>query len=130
MEDSKVLQEKLEESHTKEEVQAAAQRVLRIAPSKRRILDMTDKMLLENYALIAHKASSLSSAQRKLLVNRVGYALNQKRISVDEVTTAVNNLTKLIEQELNDELQDIDRDAVNEGELPGQVEDNTDDGKE
>lgn len=130
MEESKVLQEKLTESHTKEEVQDAAQRVLRIAPSKRRILDMTDKMLLDNYALIAHKASSLSSAQRKLLVNRVGYALKQKRISVDEVTAAVNNLTKLIEEELNNELQDTDRDAVNEGELPGQAEDNTDNSKE
>ena len=97
----------------KKDVAEAAQRVMRISPSKRRVLEMTDDLLLSNYALIAHKASSLSSAQRKLVAARIAYGVKLKRITVDQVAKAVNDLTKMIEEELGESIIKAQDDSSN-----------------
>jgi len=81
-------------------VDAAARRMMRIPPSKRRVLEMTDELLLKNYALIAHRASSLSSSQRKMVEARIAYGVREGRIKMEDVTTQVNELTKYIEEKL------------------------------
>lgn len=98
--DHNIMEEKISE--------AVARRVLSIAPSKRRILDLNDKLLLDNYALIAHKASSLSSAQRKLVQVRVHYGVAQKRIKIEDVAEAVNEISKIIENELEEKIKKHD----------------------
>lgn len=81
-------------------------KMVRLSPSKRRIMDMSDEMLMQNYALIAHKASSLSSSQRKYLESRLGYAVKNLRIKMEQITDEVNKLTALVEEELNKEITD------------------------
>ena len=46
-------------------------KTLRLAPSKRVILGLTNDHLVKHNALIFHKGSSLSSAQRKMVQERV-----------------------------------------------------------
>jgi hypothetical protein len=84
----------------KAEVEKAARQMMRIPPSRRRVLEMTDKLLLSNYALIAHRASSLSSSQRKMVEARIAYGVRDGRIKMEDVTEQVNDLTKYIEQQL------------------------------
>lgn len=105
--------EEVKEVELNQDVAAAAQRVMRISPSKRRVLEMTDDLLLSNYALIAHKASSLSSAQRNLVAARVAYGVRGGRITVDQVANAVNNLTKMIEEELGESIINADDSSNN-----------------
>jgi hypothetical protein len=78
--------------------------MFRIAPSKMRVIEMDDKFLLANYALIAHKASSLSSAQRRLVKDRVAYAIKEGRFTMDRVTESVNKLTEFITQSAQEQL--------------------------
>ena len=59
------------------------QKALRIAPSKREILRMPKEYLLQHNALIFHKASSLSSAQRRMVQERVAYGLNKNTITTE-----------------------------------------------
>lgn len=95
----------LNETVDKEAVNAAARRVLKIPPSTRRVLEMTDEILLNNYALIMHKGSSLSSAQRRMVEQRVAFGVNEKRFTMEQVTESVNDLTTLIEKEMEKELK-------------------------
>jgi len=81
-------------------VDAAARRMMRIPPSKKRVFEMTDELLLKNYALIAHRASSLSSAQRKMVEARIAYGIREGRIKMEDVTAQVNELTNYIEKQL------------------------------
>jgi len=81
-------------------VDAAAKRMMSIPPSKRRVLEMTDELLLKNYALIAHRASSLSSSQRKIVEVRIAYGVREGRIKMEDVTAQVNELTNYIEKQL------------------------------
>ena len=73
---------------------------LRIAPSKRAIYQLPKDLLLKHNALIFHKASSLSSTQRKLVMNRVAYGINSGTITAAEVAVDINHLNKVIKGEL------------------------------
>lgn len=95
----------------KAEILEAAREVVRVSPSKRRVLEMNDDLLLRNYALIAHKASSLSSQQRDLVTFRLGHALRAGRISMDQITDSVNGLTKLVKKELSEKMKEQDENS-------------------
>jgi len=82
------------------------QKALRIAPSKKEILRMPKEYLLQHNALIFHKASSLSSAQRRMVQERVAYGLNKNTITTEEVALAINKLNALIRGELKKEVND------------------------
>lgn len=73
---------------------------LRIAPSKRAIFNLPKFLLLKHNALIFHKASSLSSAQRKLIQNRIGYGIEKGVIKPEEVAKEINLLNRMIQGEL------------------------------
>ena len=75
-------------------------RNLRIAPSKRQILQLPKDLLLKHNALIFHKASSLSAAQRKLVQGRVAYGINKGTIKTEEVAKEINKLNALVRGEL------------------------------
>lgn len=75
-------------------------RSLRIAPSKRKILQLPKDLLLKHNALIFHKGSTLSSTQRKMVQNRVVYGLNKGTIKPEEVAAEINKLNALIQGEL------------------------------
>lgn len=76
-----------------------------LSPQKRRILNLEDDLLLQHYGLIAHKGSSLSSQERKMVMERVAYGIKSKRFDMDKVTESVNNVTTAIENELNRQLK-------------------------
>lgn len=73
---------------------------IRIAPSKRTIFQMPKDILLKHNALVFHKASSLSSTQRKLVQERVAYGLSRDVIKPEEVAMEINKLNALIQGEL------------------------------
>ena len=78
--------------------------LLTVSPSRMRILNMEPDLLLKNYALIMHKASSLSAMQRKLVEDRVAYLLKQEKIKPEDVSSAVNDLSNFIKEQLQKEL--------------------------
>lgn len=78
--------------------------LLRIKPSLRRVLDMDNEMILANYALIVHKASSLSSAQRVFLQQVLQSRLNHGIIKDNDVSNAVMQLANAIQSQLKKEL--------------------------
>lgn len=73
---------------------------LRIAPSKRQILQLPKDLLLKHNALIFHKGSSLSSSQRKMVQARVAYGVSNDTIKTQEVADEINKLNALIRGEL------------------------------
>ena len=75
-------------------------RSLRIAPSKREILQLPKDLLLKHNALVFHKGSNLSSTQRKMIQDRVAYGLNKGTIKPEEVAQEINKLNALIQGEL------------------------------
>tara|TARA_R110000772_G_scaffold62137_1_gene139604 strand:+ start:12317 stop:12652 length:336 start_codon:yes stop_codon:yes gene_type:complete len=77
---------------------------LSIKPSLRRILDMDNEMILANYALIVHKASSLSSTQRAFLQQVLQSKLDHGSVKDEEVVKAVADLSNAIQKELQQEL--------------------------
>ncbi len=83
-----------------EEIIDQINKSLRLAPSKRAIFSLTKDLLLKHNALIFHKGSSLSSAQRKLVQERVSYGLKNETITPDEVAKEINILNRLIQSEL------------------------------
>lgn len=85
-------------------------KMLKLSPSKVMILNMPYDILLKHHALIVHKASSLSSAQRKMVWERISYALNKGIIKPEDVAQEVNSLNKFLQGQLLMELnkQDID----------------------
>ena len=80
---------------------------LKIAPSKRRVLQMTKDELLQYNALIFHKAcQSLSSSERRMVQDRISYGINKGSITTKEVADDINNLNALIHGELKKVLND------------------------
>ena len=79
-----------------------------ISPQKKRILGLPDNLLLQHYALIAHKGSSLSSRERQMVLERVAYAVQSKRLEMEQVTEAVNGVSNAIENELKRQLDKND----------------------
>ena len=80
---------------------------LKIAPSLKKILNMTKDQLLQYNALIFHKGcKSLSSAERKMVQDRVAYGLNKEAITTEEVAKEINMLNALIHGELKKVLDD------------------------
>jgi hypothetical protein len=69
---------------------------LKIAPSKRAILGLSSDHLLKHNALIFHKGSSLSSAQRRMVQDRIAYGINKGTISTDQVAKEINIQGELI----------------------------------
>lgn len=68
---------------------------LKLAPSKARIMNMSIPILIEHYSLVKLKISKLSSAQRKMVENRVEYHLNKGNISQEELDISLNNLKQI-----------------------------------
>jgi hypothetical protein len=81
---------------------------IRVRPSLRRILDMDNETLLANYALIAHKASSLSSTQRMFLQRLLQMRLNKGFIKDEEVAQAVTDLANMIKEQVDAKLKEDD----------------------
>lgn len=79
-----------------------------LSPQKKRILNLEDDLLLKHYGLIAHKGSSLSSQERRMVMERVSYALKSKRFDMDRVTEAVNDVSTAIENELKRQVTEND----------------------
>jgi len=79
---------------------------LRIKPSLRRILDMDNETLLANYALIVHKASSLSSTQRAFVQQVLQSKLNHGSVKDDQVAEAVAHLSNAIKEQLDESIGD------------------------
>lgn len=79
---------------------------IRIAPSKRVILQMPKDILLKHNALVFHKGSSLSSKQRRLVQERVAYGINSGTIKPEEVASEINKLNALIQGELIKQIKD------------------------
>jgi hypothetical protein len=77
---------------------------LSIKPSLRRVLDMDNDTILAHYALIVHKASSLSSTQRRFLQQVLQSKLDHGSIKDDEVAKAVTDLSNAIQKQLQEEL--------------------------
>ena len=78
-----------------------AARALKIPPSKKAILQMPYHILIKHNALIFHKGSSLSSAQRRMVKERVAYCVNKGLIKIEDVAKEVNLLSAAIRAELN-----------------------------
>lgn len=80
---------------------------LKIPPSKKRVLNMTKDEILQYNALIFHKGcKSLSSAERRMVQDRVAYGLNSGTIKTEEVAKEINMLNALIQGELKKTLND------------------------
>ena len=94
----------------------AVARSLRIAPSKRQILQLPKDLLLKHNALTFHKGSNLSSTQRRMIRDRVAYGLNKGTIKPEEVAIEVNKLNALIQGELIKSMEVISEE-VNKEEL-------------
>lgn len=73
---------------------------VKIAPSKRDILELPKDLLLKHNALIFHKGSSLSAAQRKLVQGRVAYGIKRGTITTEEMAKEINKLNALMIGEL------------------------------
>ena len=101
--DDKTITRKLDPS--------AINRKLKIAPSKRAIFNLPKPLLLKHNALIFHKASSLSSTQRKLVQNRVAYGVERGVIKPEEVAKEINLLNRMIQGELQKAIVDGDSEA-------------------
>jgi|TARA_R110000737_G_scaffold136399_3_gene167285 hypothetical protein len=75
-------------------------KTIKIPPSERDILNLSNDLLVKHNALIFHKGSSLSSAQRSMVQNRIAYGLNRGTIQPEEVAKEINKLNALIQGEL------------------------------
>jgi hypothetical protein len=78
----------------------------RISPTQKRVLSWPQDLLLKHYALIVYKASSLSSKERQLVTERIGYKLGKEHITPEQVSGAVNELTEYLENKLKEKLDD------------------------
>ena len=68
---------------------------IKLAPSKARILKMPIPILIEHYALIQLKKSSLSSSQRAYVENRINFQIEKGNIFPEELEASINNLKHL-----------------------------------
>ena len=60
---------------------------------------MSYPILIEHYALVQHKRSSLSAIQRKYVENRVKYLQDKSIISQAEIDLAMIHIENLINKE-------------------------------
>lgn len=65
---------------------------IKLSPSRARIFNMVKEVLIASYALIQYNASSLSSAQRKLVSARIQYLIDNGKITEEEVNDAIKLL--------------------------------------
>ena len=98
-EDLELIKQQLEKNGSKIDPGQIA-KSLRIAPSKRQILQLPKSLLLKHNALIFHKGSTLPSTQRKLVQSRIAYGIKQGTIQTKEVANEINKLNALIQGEL------------------------------
>lgn len=70
---------------------------LKLSPSKARILNMSYPVLVEHYALVEHKKSKLSAAQRQYVKNRVKYLQDKGTISQAEIDLSMTFINNLID---------------------------------
>lgn len=85
-----------------------AAKAMNISPSKKEILRMPYNILVKHNALIVHKGSSLSSAQRKMVQERISYCLKKGLIKIEDVAREVNLLSAAIRAELNRKIKEDD----------------------
>ena len=78
----------------------------KMTPTQQRILSFPEDLLLKHYALIVYKASSLSSKERQLVTERIGYKIGKGHVTPEQVSGAVNELTEYLENKLKDKLDD------------------------
>lgn len=69
---------------------------VKLSPSKSRILNMSYPVLIEHYALIQYKKSSLSANQRRWVENRVKYLLDKSTISQAEIDLSLQFIGNLV----------------------------------
>ena len=70
---------------------------IKMGPALRRIYRLEKKELLQHYALIVNKASSLSSAQRRAVNERVSYGFHiSKSITEEEINAAFQELADFV----------------------------------
>ena len=79
---------------------------IKMSPQKKRIYSLPKEVLLKHYALIMHKASSLSSSERMMVKGRVQYGINRRTIKTEEVVDAVNELTNWVESQIKGIIDD------------------------
>lgn len=87
---------------------------VKIAPSKMAILSLQKDTLLKHNALIFHKASTLSSTQRRLVQQRVAYGINKGTIETEEVAEEINKINAFLRGEL---VKVMDDDSSTQGEI-------------
>tara|TARA_R110000787_G_scaffold76602_3_gene168767 strand:- start:20808 stop:21098 length:291 start_codon:yes stop_codon:yes gene_type:complete len=81
-------------------------RNIKFSPSQKMVFSFDKQTLLKHNALILHKASSLSSRERKMVQERINYGTMGGTITTEEVVDAVNELTQWVEDKLKEEIDD------------------------
>lgn len=94
--------EKSKLMHEKEEAMNSIARQLRIKPSLREVLSLPKDLLLKHNALIALKASSLSSTKRKMVQERVSTLVKLNKITTEEVEKEVKELQEFVLKGMNE----------------------------
>lgn len=78
---------------------------------------MSKEILLQHHALITHKASSLSSAQRQAVQLRVAYGLENGQYTHDEVNGFISDLGVSVAEEITNRFNEYtDADSSQEHE--------------
>lgn len=80
---------------------------IKMSPSKKRILGMSKDKLLQYNSLIFHKGcQSLSSAERRMVQERIAYGINKGSITTQEVADEINALNAFMHGELTKAIND------------------------
>lgn len=77
---------------------------VRLGPTTRRIMHLSEEHLLKHYALVLNKASSLSSAQRKVVEYRIGYGLDKGTITKEKIEQALQDLSLYVAQSITEKI--------------------------
>lgn len=81
--------------------------MIKMSPSKKKVLSLSKDALLQYNALIFHKGcQSLSSAERKMVQERIAYGITKGSIAPEEVAYEINSLNSLIKGELINRIDD------------------------
>lgn len=72
---------------------------IKLAPSIARILNMSHEVLIEHYIIIAAKASSLPSTQRKRIVARTKHLLEKGTITKEQIEKSIEFITSIQEND-------------------------------
>ena len=76
---------------------------IRLGPTTKRIMHLSEVHLLRHYALIVNKASTLSSAQRKTVKYRIQYGLEKGNINKEKIEGALNDLALFVAQSITNQ---------------------------